>query len=74
MASYPTATISCQAALLSHKKEKTMGKEHEEVVETTETTTKSVPEHEVAREEKRLSGEPDHVVEETTKTETTERR
>ncbi len=49
-----------------------MGKEHEEVVETTETTTKSVSEHEVAREEKRLSGEPDHVVEETTKTETTE--
>jgi hypothetical protein len=52
-----------------------MGNDPDEVVEVTETTTTSVPEHEVKREEKRLTGEPDHSVTETTKTEkSTERR
>ena len=52
-----------------------MPDEDEEVVETVETTTTSVPEHEATKEVHRKSGEPDHVVEETTKTEkSTERR
>ena len=51
-----------------------MGNEPEKVVETTETTTESVPEHEVTREAHRVSGEPE-VVTETTKTEkSTERQ
>ena len=48
-----------------------MGNESNEETEVVETTTKSVPAHEVVREEKKAPGEPLEVVEETT---TTERR
>ncbi|MET0786542.1 MAG: hypothetical protein ABWY25_07550 [Paenisporosarcina sp.] len=47
----------------------------DDVVEVVETTTTSVPEHEVVREEHRLSGEPEQAIKETTKTtKSTERR